>query len=62
MTSYVTKAMHDEMMRRTSLDIGDREHHKELLDLNVIVTVADDYEPPAWLADFIQKNIRKYVK
>lgn len=62
MTSYVTKARHDEMMRQTSLMIGEREHHKELLDLNLIVTIDDHTfaETPQWLLDFMKKNMEKY--
>jgi len=65
MTSYVTKAMNDEYerrMREHSLFIGDREHHKELLDLNLIVTMDDKTfdETPQWFLDFMQKNMEKY--
>lgn len=47
----------------TTLDVGDREHHKELLDLNVIVTIDDSTftETPQWLLDFMQKNMEKYT-
>lgn len=66
MSSYVTKATNDEYerrMREHSLFIGERrEHHKELLDLNLIVTIDDATftETPQWLLDFMQKNMQKY--
>lgn len=61
MTSYMTKERM-EKLKQTSLDIGEREHHKELLDLNLIVTVDDNFDAPAWFVDFMAENIRKYVK
>lgn len=48
-------------MKQTTLHLEDREHHKELLDLNLIVTVDSTFEEtPQWLLDFLQKNIAKY--
>ncbi len=66
MTSFVTKAMNEEYERRfrqSTLNV-DREHHKELLDLNLIVTIDDHTfaETPQWLLDFMKKNMEKYVK
>lgn len=59
MTSYIDKERLAKM-KQTSLDIGDREHHKELLDLNLIATIKTNYDPPQWLLDFLQKNMEKY--
>lgn len=60
MVSYIDKERLAKM-KQTSLDIGDREHHKELLDLNLIVTIDKTFEEtPQWLLDFLQKNMEKY--
>lgn len=57
----ITREEMERRMRQTTLHLEDREHHKELLDLNLIVTVDKTFEEtPQWLLDFLQKNIAKY--